>query len=190
MNRRTAQIATAIVIVAIAAIAALAYHFGPGRNRIVAASQTPTVGKAQLGRRAPEFSVATNAGYFDLNAARKPVFLEVFATWCPHCQRETKVIDRLYDRYRSRVAFVAVSGSNLAMDDSSDSSELDVLNWIKQFKARYPVAYDPLLNVAGLYLQSGFPTLAVIGADKKIAYLDDGEIAYADLDSAIRKVLR
>jgi thiol-disulfide isomerase/thioredoxin len=190
MNRRTAQIATIGIIAAIAVIAALAYHFGPGRNRIVAASQTPTIGKAQLGQRAPEFTVATNAGYFDLNATRKPVFLEVFATWCPHCQRETKVIDRLYSAYHSRVSFVAVSGSNTAIDGSSDSSELDVLDWVKQFDVRYPVAYDPLLNVANLYMQGGFPTLVVIGSNKKIAYLDDGEIAYADLDAALRKALR
>jgi thiol-disulfide isomerase/thioredoxin len=190
MNRRTAQIATGVVIIAIVVVAALAYHFGPERHRIVAASQTPLVGKARLGQRAPGFTVATNAGFFDLNAVRKPVFLEVFATWCPHCQRETKVIERLYARYHSRVAFVAVSGSNTAMDGSSDSSELDVLDWIKRFNVRYPVAYDPLLDVANLYMQGGFPTLAVIGTDKKVDYLDDGEIEYAELDAALRKVLR
>lgn len=190
MNRRTAQIATGILVILIVLIAALAYHFAPGRNRIVAASQTPLVGKAQLGQRAPDFTVATNTGYFDLDATRKPVFLEVFATWCPHCQRETKVIDRLYAAYHSRVAFVAVSGSNTAMDGSSNSSELDVLNWIKQFNVKYPVAYDPLLNVANLYMQGGFPTMAIIGTNKKIEYLDDGEISYAELDAALRKALR
>jgi hypothetical protein len=39
-------------------------------------------------------------------------------------------------------------------------------------------------------MQGGFPTMAVIGADKKIDYLDDGEIDYGELDAAIRKVLR
>ncbi len=66
MNRRAAQIATGVVLIAIVVIAALAYHFAPGRKRIVAASQSPVVGKAALGRRAPEFTVATNAGFFDL----------------------------------------------------------------------------------------------------------------------------
>lgn len=190
MNRRTAEIATVAVIVAIVLVAVLAYRFGPQRSQVVTASQAPAVGNARLGQRAPQFTVATNHGYFDLDAARKPVLLEVFATWCPHCQRETKAIDRLYSRYGSRVAFVAVSGSNTAMDGSSNSSELDVLTWIKRFDVRYPVAYDPLLNVAGLYLQGGFPTLAVIGVDKKIEFLDDGEISYADLDTALRRALR
>jgi thiol-disulfide isomerase/thioredoxin len=190
MNRRTAGIASVVVVAAIAIVAALVYHFGPARSSIVAASQSPTIGKAQLGQRAPQFVVATNAGLFDLNAATKPVFLEVFATWCPHCQRETKVIDRLYDQYKTRVAFVAVSGSNAAMDESSSSSELDVLDWIRKFNVKYPVAYDPLLSVSNLYLQGGFPTLAIIGTNKSIDYLDSGEIGYPDLDSAIRKVLK
>ena len=146
------------------------------------ASQSPVVGKAQKGKTAPQFEVATTAGYFDLSKTRKPVFLEVFATWCPHCQRETAIIDRLYAKYRNRVDFVAVSGSDTAMDGTSASSELDVLTWIRQFNVKYPVAYDPLLNVANLYMQGGFPTIAIIGTNKKIRYLDDGEITYSELD--------
>ena len=52
------------------------------------------------------------------------------------------------------------------MDGTSASSELDVLNWIRQFNVKYPVAYDPILNVANLYLQGGFPTFAIIGTQQ------------------------
>ena len=54
----------------------------------------------------------------------------------------------------------------------------------------YPVAYDPLLNVANLYLQGGFPTVAIIGRDKKVAYLNTGELRYDQLSAAIEKTLR
>ena len=135
-------------------------------------------------------SVATTAGLFDLKGTDKPVFLEVFATWCPHCQRETAVIDRLYNHYQSRVDFVGVSGSDTAMDGTSAASQLDVLKWAQRFNVQYPVAYDPLLNVANLYLQGGFPTFAVIGNDKSVAYLNSGEISYQELSAAISKVLR
>jgi hypothetical protein len=76
------------------------------------------------------------------------------------------------------------------MDGTSASSQLDVLDWTRRFNVQYPVAYDPLLNVANLYLQGGFPTFALIGKDKKVAYLNSGEISYRDLDAAIRKLLR
>ena len=35
--------------------------------------------------------------------------------------------------------------------------KLDVLEWVRRFHVEYPVAYDPVLNVANLYLQGGFP---------------------------------
>jgi thiol-disulfide isomerase/thioredoxin len=190
MNRRTVAAVTTVVVIAIVVVAVLVYFRGPTHGSVQSASQPPVVGKAQEGKTAPQFEVATTAGYFDLSKTRKPVFLEVFATWCPHCQRETAIIDRLYARYRNRVDFVAVSGSDTAMDGTSASSELDVLAWIRQFNVKYPVAYDPLLNVANLYMQGGFPTIAIIGSNKKIRYLDDGEIAYGELDSALRSALR
>jgi hypothetical protein len=65
-----------------------------------------------------------------------------------------------------------------------------VLDFVRRFGVRYPVAYDPLLNVADLYLQGGFPTVALIGTNKKIAYLNSGEISYGDLDAAVKKLLR
>ena len=125
-----------------------------------------------------------------MSKTNKPVLLEVFATWCPHCQRETAVIDRLYRNYRRRVDFVAVSGSQTAMDGTSESSQLDVLDWSRRFHAEYPVAYDPLLNVANLYLQGGYPTIAIIGRGKKVAYLNSGELSYQELAAALDKVLR
>jgi cytochrome c biogenesis protein CcmG, thiol:disulfide interchange protein DsbE len=190
MNRRVLATLTTVAAVAIVVVAVVVYFRGPTHGSVQNASLSPVVGKAQKEKMAPQFEIATTAGFFDLSKTRKPVFLEVFATWCPHCQRETAVIDRLYAKYRNRVDFLAVSGSDTGMDGTSASSELDVLNWVRQFNVKYPVAYDPILNVADLYLQGGFPTIAIIGTNKKIRYLNDGEISYGELDAALRSVLR
>jgi cytochrome c biogenesis protein CcmG, thiol:disulfide interchange protein DsbE len=190
MNRRSLAFGT-IAILAIIVVGAIAYyHFGAERRRVQTASQSPIVGKAQVGQAAPAFEVATTAGLFDLGKATKPVFLEVFATWCPHCQRETAVVDKVYRKYRNAVDFVAVSGSDTAMDGTSASSQRDVLDWMRRFNVEYPVGYDPLLNVANLYLQGGFPTFAVIARDKRVTYLESGEISYRDLDAALAKAVR
>lgn len=195
MKQRELAIAT-IGIVALVIAAAIAWYFVHPSRQLQSASQSPIVGKAQIGEKAPEFQASTTGGYFDLAKTGKPVFLEVFATWCPHCQRETAVIDKLFAAYGSRVAFVAVSGSATAMDGTSESSPLDVLNFARQFNVRYPIAYDPLIrepnnpkSVANLYLQGGFPTFAVIGKDKKVSYLNSGEISYDDLAGQLEKVL-
>lgn len=190
MTRRNLAVAAIAVLALILVGAALYYNFGRSHRAVETASQAPIVGKAQAGQPAPNFVVATTNGLFDLSKTNKPVLLEVFATWCPHCQRETAVIDRLYSKYRSRVDFVAVSGSQYAIDGNSASSQLDVLEWARRFHAEYPVAYDPLLNVADLYMQSGYPTIVVIGRDKKVAYLNSGELSYRELAAALDKALR
>ncbi len=190
MTPRPLVLATIVIAAIIAGGAVFFYFFGPGHQRVQNASSSPIVGKAQVGQPAPEFQVATTAGLFDLDKTNRPVFLEVFATWCPHCQREAAVIDRLYRTYGARVDFLGVSGSDTAMDGTSTSSELDVLDWKRRFHVEYPIGYDPVLNVANLYLQGGFPTIAIIGRDKRVDYLNSGEISYQELSAAIDKVLR
>jgi cytochrome c biogenesis protein CcmG, thiol:disulfide interchange protein DsbE len=190
MSQRQLLAITAAVVALIALAAVLFYFFSPARRQVQTASQAPVIGKAQLGQQAPPFEVATTAGLFDLRKTTKPVFLEVFATWCPHCQREVPTINRLYRRYGGQVAFVGVSGSDTAMDGSSPASESDVLAWKQRFGVEYPVAYDPLLNVADLYLQGGFPTIAIIDKSKRITYLHSGEVVYGDLAAALAAVLR
>ncbi len=188
MNQRSLTIITVIIVLLIAAGAGGWYYLHPSKQ-LQNASQSPVIGKATLGATAPQFVVATTSGLFDLSKTNKPVFLEIFATWCPHCQRETAVIDRLYVKYQSRMDFVGVSGSDTAMDGTSAASQNDVLAWIQKFDVKYPVAYDPLTAVADLYLQGGFPTIAVIDQGKKIVYLNSGEISYDELNGVIDKAL-
>ena len=190
MTRRVLAIVTVVAAAIIVAGAVVYYLVGPEHRRVQNASSAPVVGKAQVGQPAPDFEVATTSGLFDLSKTKKPVFLEVFATWCPHCQHEVPIVNRLYHAFGNSADFVGVSGSDTAMDGTSTSSETDVLAWIQRFHVEYPVAYDPLLNVANLYLQGGFPTIAVIGRTKRITYLQSGEVSYQELSGALKKVLR
>lgn len=188
MNQRTLGIVSIVVIVVLAVGAVLWVRFNPSRQ-LQTASHAPVIGKAQIGQTAPEFQAATTTGLFDLAKADKPVFLEVFATWCPHCQRETAVINQLYTAYHDKVDFVAVSGSDTGMDGTSPASQLDVLNFQQRFHVQYPLSYDPQMNVANLYLQGGFPTIVVIDKGKTVSFINSGEQTYADLEGALKKTL-
>lgn len=187
MNDRRLWIWITLLVVAIGVFIAIRFANTGGVSKNV--TQAPQIGTAQQGQKAPEFQAATNQGYFDLAKADKPVLLEVFATWCPHCQRETAIIDKLYRQYKNQVDFVAVSGHQTGMDRQSPSSELDVLNYAKKFNAQYPIAYDGSLDVAKKYLQGGFPTLVVIDKNKTVSYITSGETTYGELNSAIKRVL-
>jgi len=185
-DRRKLILYVTLAVVAIGL--ALAIGFA---SRVPQAATSTLKGPApiKVGQAAPEFAASTTAGPFDLATAQTPVFLEVFATWCPHCQRETKVLDVLSAKYGKQVSFVAVSGHANGMDGSSPESQADVIAFAQKFGVTYPIAYDPELKVANAYLQTGFPTFVIIKKDKTISYIADGEIPLADLDQAIRKVL-
>ncbi len=188
MKNRNTWIVVTLVVIAIGIYAAIRYANNGGVKS--SAVQAPPQAALQKGQKAPQFTAATDRGYFNLAATNRPVFLEIFATWCPHCQRETAIIDRLYQAYKNRVQFVAVSGSNRAMDGQSQSSPQDVLTFIQRFNVQYPAAYDPSLTVAREYLQSGFPTLVVIARNKTIDYAGSGETPYGELSAAIESALR
>ncbi len=150
------------------------------------ATETHAQATLKVGQTAPPFAVATTAGPFDLATAQTPVFLEVFATWCPHCQRETKILNSLYQKYGKQITFVAVSGSNVAIDNVTPASQADVIAFAQKFNVTYPIAFDPDLKVAGSYLQTGFPTIVMIKKDKTVSYIADGEIAQPTLEKAIK----
>jgi cytochrome c biogenesis protein CcmG, thiol:disulfide interchange protein DsbE len=189
MNQRVLALLSLLVLaVLIAGGILFAKMHGAQLNN---ASTAPVSAAVAIGQKAPEFTLPTTAGAFDLATVTKPVLLEIFATWCPHCQRETVVMNQLYAAYGSRVAFLAVPGSDTGMDGASPESQFDVLNFQIRFNVKYPIAqYDPNLTVAKLYLKGGYPTVAVIDRNKTIAYINDGEIPYKELASELDKALK
>lgn len=187
-RRRTVILYATLAVVVIAIVVGIAL----ASRQVVpkAASEAPIQSKLKAGDKAPEFAVQTNAGPFDLAQISTPVLLEVFATWCPHCQRETQVLDGLAATYAGKVAIVAVSGSPQGIDGTTPESQADVNAFGARFAVRYPLAFDPDLKVAGDYLQGGFPTLVLIRPDKTIAWITSGEVTQADLAKQINAVVR
>ncbi len=181
------------ILYAVIALVVVAIVVGIGlasRNTVPkAASDAPIQSKLKVGDTAPAFTASTNAGQFDLAQINTPVLLEVFATWCPHCQRETTVLNDLATKYAGKLAIVAVSGSPYGIDGSTAESQNDVNRFGAQFQVRYPLAYDPDQKVAQLYLQGGFPTLVLIDKDKKIKWIKSGEVAEPDFVKAINTVI-
>ncbi len=180
-RRRIVLVASFVVLAAVILIAVvLASRVPP------AATQAPNTAQLSVGAQAPPFAVSTTNGPFDLaKAGGKPTLLEVFATWCPHCQREVGVLNALYATYKDRVNFVAVNGSPLAIDNVTAESQADVINFMTQFHVQYPLAFDPNLDVAHKYLQSGFPTVVLIGANGKVQSIGSGEIPHGDMAKAL-----
>lgn len=187
-DRRKMVLYSTLAVVVIAIVVAV----GLASRQVVpqAASQAPIESKLKPGDPAPSFSVQTNAGPFDLATVSTPVLLEVFATWCPHCQRETSVLNDVTHKYAGKVAVVAVSGSPQGIDGNSPESQADVSAFGERFHTSYPIAFDPQLKVAQEYLKSGYPTLALITPQKTVAWIASGEVAEGTIAGQIDKVLK
>jgi cytochrome c biogenesis protein CcmG, thiol:disulfide interchange protein DsbE len=187
MNRKMLTYVTIGVIV-IAAIAAIGLA---NRGVISNASTTvnPNATKITVGSVAPTFSITTNAGPFDLASVNTPVFLEVFASWCPHCQHEVPIVDALAKAYAGKVAFIGISGSPYGIDGQSPENQADIDAWVQKLNVTYPIAFDPDLKVANLYLQGGYPTIVMIDSHKVVRYVNSGELTPPELQTALNGIL-
>ena len=185
-SRRKAIIFGTIALVAILIVVAVAFA-----NRVPeTASTAPINATIKVGDSAPDFTVSSTGGPFTLSSAgAKPTLLEIFATWCPHCQREAPIISRLAAEYKGKANVIGVDGSPLAIDESSPETQNDVVNWADKFGATYPVAFDSNLDVAHKYLQGGFPTVVLIGGDGKVASIRSGEMPPTDIEAGINALL-
>lgn len=187
MNRKMLMYVT-IGVVVIAAIAAIGLA---NRGVISNASTTvnPNATKITVGSVAPTFSITTNAGPFDLASVNTPVFLEVFASWCPHCQHEVPIVDALAKAYAGKVAFIGISGSPYGIDGQSPENQADIDAWVQKLNVTYPIAFDPDLKIANLYLQGGYPTIVMIDSHKVVRYVNSGELTPPELQTALNGIL-
>lgn len=105
----------------------------------------------------PEFSLATPEGKkVSLKDFRgKTLFLNFWATWCAPCREEMPAMEKLYQEYKDKNFVV------LAVNVKDRRPE--ALNFVKELKLTYPVAFDPEGQVAVLYGAWGLPTTYLIG---------------------------
>ena len=104
----------------------------------------------QIGSAAPDFALETLAGQsIRLSDFRgKPVLLTLGASWCPDCQREAHLLQRLHKRRRNLVVL---------MVDTKEERAL-VQAYADEFGLTFPVALDTNGAVAEIYRVSALPT--------------------------------
>lgn len=102
----------------------------------------------------------TTGEQFWLSDTDKPVFINVWATWCGPCRSEMPSIKSLYDKYNSKVEFILVSPN-------------ETLQEIQKFATdnQYNLPFSTSLSAIPTELQSNsYPTTFILDSNKNIIY--------------------
>jgi thiol-disulfide isomerase/thioredoxin len=156
---------------------------GTIEDKPASAANPPIAGDLlPVGSLAPSFSAHTPTGKtVSLASLRgKPVLLEFFATWCPHCAAEAPHLQKLFASLGAhRVAFVGV--------DANGEDAPSVFAWHVYFGLGFPAVLDPSAHavtfphhghmgpISRSYHVGAYPTFYVLDRQGRIVWRGDGE---------------
>jgi peroxiredoxin len=132
--------------------------------------------RVAAGREAPPFQAVTLAGdTVSLQSLQgAPVLLNLWATWCAPCRRETPFLQRLHERYSS--AGLQVVG--VSTDTRAALPEVEA--FIEEFGVTYRILHDPSARSMDVFSAIGLPATYLIDGDGEILWLQLGEVREGD----------
>jgi len=131
----------------------------PRATAIASSAPSAELGSA-VGQEAPPLRGARviGDGPHDVGEARGRVtIIHFWATFCAPCRTSLREFQSLADRYKNRVAIIAVS-----VDDAQDVMVTDVRDFAVQAGARYSIVWDQDRETADRYQPPRLPTTYVI----------------------------
>jgi thiol-disulfide isomerase/thioredoxin len=134
------------------------------------------------GNMAPDFTVMTldGAGFTlseHLGDDGRPVFLNMWASWCPPCRAEMPDIDAASQSHED-VLFLGIAVN----DDPADSTE-----FAASIDIGYSIGFDEQGVLSQAYQVVGLPASYVISSDGVILEQIFGSVTEADIDEILAK---
>ena len=102
----------------------------------------------------------------------KSVVLDFWASWCPNCQRDMPVLNRLYEKYKEDIEVIGV---NLQEENSTIS------NFISSTGIDFPIVLDPLGTIAQEYRIQYTNVHVLIDKKGNVTKVIPGDIQEADI---------
>ena len=190
MNQKTLLVCTAIILVAVLAIAAILY------NNQDFSSQMGIMGNnSQSDTTAPEGSQpektdppAPDFYFTDYDGNRlqlsqfegKPVILNFWASWCGPCKSEMPDLEEAFKTYGGDIHFIILN-----MTDGSRETVQSARNYIDSQGYTFPVYYDTNQNGAISYGVSGIPVTFFIDAEGYVVGMYSGAMTANILQQGI-----
>lgn len=118
----------------------------------------------KVGDKAPDFTAKTISGETIKMSKYKnkmPVIVDIWATWCPPCQKEMPELQKLYTEYQGQFELIACS-----VDNAQSAGK--VKDFVKQNKITFKIIHDLKHDIAIKYYSDSIPYLVVVGKDGKV----------------------
>ena len=118
----------------------------------------------------------TEGNTFTLSEALKDheaVLLNIWATWCGPCQGEFPDLEKAYQKYKDKVAFIALSY------DDEDTNE-KIAAFKEEYKLTFPMGRDEGAALYNYVAQYGVPTTIVIDRFGNAGFLRLGSFNTAE----------
>lgn len=162
MKNQRAVVSTVLVLV----VAAVALFAIPALSDVAVGDKAPDFKLDSLDGKTIKLSDYTN----------KPTLLVFWVSWCPHCQREVPVIQKVYTDLKGKG--MNVVGVNV--DEELD----DAKTFVKDNKVTFPNAQglsDEGRKVLDTYAVEGVPTIFIIDKTGKVTVTEVGEMSEANI---------
>ena len=190
MNQKTLLVCTAIILVAVLAIALILYNNQDYSAQMGVAGNASTDGTGETQENsdppAPDFY------FFDENGNRlrlsqfkgKPVIFNFWASWCGPCKSEMPDLEEAYKMYGEEIQFVILN-----MTDGSRETVESARRYIESAGYSFPVFYDKQQNGVIAYGISGVPVTFFIDADGYVKGVYSGAMSANILQQGIDRIL-
>lgn len=162
----------------------------------------PTAHPLQVGETAPNFDLPTvNGTRYTLAAQRGHiVLLELFAVWCPHCQREAAILNQIEQHFgtsglRALAILASPFGKNYDISGQTDLSPATAadVTWFKTtFNVAHPLLIDRNYTTVNRYglVANGYPTIYLLDRNGVVRYAASGDQPYQQLATAVSAAAR
>jgi len=111
----------------------------------------------------------------------RPILVQFWATWCPHCQADQAPVDRIARQYANSGLVV------LAVDEDKKENEQVVRQYLSVRPRAVPIILKEDSNLDKVLAPQGYPTYYMIDGQGRIVGSRKGEIGEHGLRSLVAK---
>lgn len=166
---------------------------GGGRGGLVdPAALNPASSHVHLGSVAPDFTLRTIDGVpYTLSRLRgRAVLLDFVAVWCPHCQREEPILNRIDATFApTGVRSLSIVASPYGRDYESGDTRVvnlsDIAWYQTTFQVRRPILIDPVFSAVNRYGIAAYPTIYILDRNGVVRAVFEGDTS----EQTLRRVL-